>query len=285
MATRLTDLVPDQQPTKLAGGFQFTEGPVWHRDGYLLFSDVRANTIYKYTLDGRVEPHLKPSRNSNGLTYDRQGNLIACEHSGRRVSRQAPDGRMGPVASHWNGKRFNSPNDVVVHSSNCIFFTDPPYGITPDQAELGFNGLYRIDTDGNVHLLCSDFGRPNGLAFSPDESVLYVDDTERRNVRAFDAKADLTVTNDRLFIDMDVPEEGSPDGMKVDIEGNLYVTGGGGVWVVTPEAEHLGTLVFPEQPANLAFGGPDYRTLFATARTGLYSLRVHVPGIRLFQGD
>ena len=189
---------------------------------------------------------------------------------------------MVPIASRWNGKRFNSPNDVVVHSSGSVFFTDPPYGITPDQAEIGFNGLYRIDPDGSVHLLCSDFGRPNGLVFSPDESLLYVDDTERRNVRAFDMKSDLTLTNDRVFMDMDVPEEGSPDGMKLDINGNLYVTGGGGIWVITPEGEHLGTIAFPELPANVAFGGSDYRTLFVTARTGLYSVKVRVPGIGPF---
>ena len=282
MAVGLNDLVSQTRPEKLAGDFQFTEGPVWHPDGYLLFSDIPANTINRYTPGGGIEPYVKPSRNSNGLTYDRQGRLIACEHSGRQVSRQAADGTMVPIAQEWGGKRFNSPNDVVVHSGGSIFFTDPPYGITPDQSELGFNGLYRIDPDGGVELLCSDFGRPNGLAFSPDESVLYVDDTERRNVRAFDVKPDLTLADDLVFIDMDVPEQGSPDGMKVDTLGNLYVTGGGGIWVITPEAEHLGTLAFPEQPANLAFGGDGDRTLFVTARTGLYSIRVRVSGITPF---
>ena len=282
MASKLTDLVPTQIPARLAGGFQFIEGPVWHPDGYLLFSDIPANTINRYTPDGKVQPHIRPSRNSNGLTYDHQGRLVACEHSGRQVSCQDAGGRMAPIATLWDGKRFNSPNDVVVHSGGSIFFTDPPYGIKPEQAELGFNGLYRIDTDGSVHLLCRDFGRPNGLAFSPDESVLYVDDTERRNVRAFDMGPDLSLANGRVFIDMNVPEQGSPDGMKVDAEGNLYVTGGGGIWVITPQGEHLGTIAFPEQPANLAFGGPDYRTVFVTARTGVYRVEVGVPGIRPF---
>jgi gluconolactonase len=190
---------------------------------------------------------------------------------------------MVPVASRWDGKRFNSPNDIVVRSNGSIFFTDPPYGIKPEQSELDFNGLYRIDPDGTVHLLCSDFGRPNGLAFSPDESVLYVDDTERRNVRAFHVQNDLSLKNDRVFIDMNVPEEGSPDGMKVDVQGNLYVTGGGGIWVITPAGRHLGTIAFPELPANLAFGGKDYKTVFVTARTGLYSVQVHVAGIRPFK--
>ena len=280
MPTQLTDIVPDQQPRKLAGDFQFTEGPVWLPDGYLLFSDIPANAIIKYTPDGAVETYLSPSRNSNGLTLDRSGRLVACEHSGRQVSRQDSSGQMVTVASRWDGKRLNSPNDVVVHSSGRIFFTDPPYGIEPEQAEIGSNSVYRIDADGSVTLLESDFDRPNGLAFSPDESVLYIDDSARRNVRAFDLQADFSLINDRVFIDMDVEERGNPDGMKVDTEGNLYVTGAGGVWVITPDGTHLGTIVFPELPANLAFGGDSYQTLFVTAQTSLYSVQIAVPGIR-----
>ena len=280
MATQYTDLVPNQQPKKLAGDFQFTEGPVWLPDGYLLFSDIPADAILKYTPDGTVETYLSPSRNSNGLTLDRSGRLVACEHSGRQVSVQDSSGQMATVASRWSGKRLNSPNDVVVHSSGRIFFTDPPYGIEPEQAEIGFNGVYRIDTDGSVTLLESDFGRPNGLAFSIDESILYVDDTERRNVRAFDVQGDFSLSNDRVFMDMDTAENGSPDGMKVDTEGNLYVTGAGGAWVITPDGTHLGTIEFPELPANLAFGGDGYKTLFVTARTSLYSVQINVPGIR-----
>ena len=187
---------------------------------------------------------------------------------------------MATVASRWDGKRLNSPNDVVVHSSGRIFFTDPPYGIEPEQAEIGFNGVYRIDVDGSVTLLESDFGRPNGLAFSIDESILYVDDTERRNLRAFDIRGDFTLSDDRVHMNMDVEEMGSPDGMKVDTEGNLYVTGAGGIWVITPDGMHLGTIEFPEPPANLAFGGDGYQTLFVTARTSLYSVQINVPGIR-----
>ena len=189
-------------------------------------------------------------------------------------------GSMETVADSWDGKRLNSPNDVVVHSSGRIFFTDPPYGISPEESEIGFNGVYRIDSDGSVTLLESDFGRPNGLAFSADESVLYIDDTERRNVLAFDLGSDFGLTNDRVFVNMDVEESGSPDGMKVDTQGNLYITGAGGVWVVTQSAERLGTIAFPEHPANLAFGGDDYKTLFVTARTGLYSVQVNIAGIK-----
>ena len=280
MPTEFSDVVPQQEAKKLAGDLQFTEGPLWHPDGYLLFSDIPADEIKKYTPGGSVETHLTPSRNSNGLTFDREGRLVACEHTGRQVSRQSAAGLMEPVATHYDGKRLNSPNDVVVHSSGRIFFTDPPYGIEPEQAEIGFNGVYRIDADGSVTMLGSDFGRPNGLAFSPDESVLYVDDTERRNVRVFDVQADFSLSNDRVFIDMDTSEAGSPDGMKVDTEGNLYVTGAGGVWVITSDGTHLGTIAFPELPANVAFGGDDYQTLFVTARTGLYSVQINVPGIK-----
>ena len=212
MPTNMNNLVPEQEPVKLAGDLQFTEGPVWHPDGYLLFSDIPSNDIKKYTPGGSVETHLTPSRNSNGLTFDREGRLVACEHTGRQVSRQSADGAMEPVATHYDGKRLNSPNDVVVHSNGRIFFTDPPYGIEPEQAEIGFNGVYRIDADASVTMLESDFGRPNGLAFSPDESILYVD-TERRNVRAFDVGDGFSLSNDRVFIDMDTPEAGSPDGM------------------------------------------------------------------------
>ena len=280
MSVTFMDLVPDPAPRKLAGDFQFTEGPVWHPDGYLLFSDIPANRIVKYNPDsGVAETYLEPSRNSNGLTLESGGRLIACEHTGRQVSRQLDDGTMQTVASHWDGKRLNSPNDLIVHSGGSIVFTDPPYGIQPEEAEIGLNGVYRIDADGSVTLLASDFGRPNGLAFSPDESVLYVDDTERRNVRAFDVSPGLSLINDRIFIDMDTRAAGSPDGMKVDTGGNLYVTGAGGVWVINAVGEHLGTIRFPELPANLGFGGPDRKTLYVTARTSLYSVGVAVSGI------
>ena len=278
--TTFADLIPDPTPTKLLGGLQFTEGPVWHPDGYLLFSDIPANRIVKYAPgDGAAETHLSPSGNSNGLTFDREGRLMACEHGGRRVSRQTEGGRMETVASHWNGKRLNSPNDLVVHSSGAVFFTDPPYGIRADESQIGFNGVYRVDADGAITLLATEFGRPNGIAFSPDESILYVDDTERRNVRAFDVGDDLRLSGDRVLIDMDTDEAGSPDGMKVDTLGNLYVTGAGGVWVASAAGERLGVIAFPELPANVGFGGADGRTLFVTARTGLYSVRVGAAGI------
>lgn len=282
MSNTLEDFVLTETVQKLAGDFGFTEGPVWHPDNYLLFSDIPASRINKYTPDSNVHPYLEPSGNSNGLTFDREGRLIACEHTGRRVSRQDSDGSMVTVADSWEGKKLNSPNDVVVHSNSRIFFTDPPYGISPEEEEIGFNGVYRIDPDGSVVLLGSDFGRPNGIAFSPDESILYVADTERSEVRAFDLTPNQDLSNDRVFIPIDVEGAGMPDGMKVDEHGNIYVTASDGVWVITPSAEHVGTITFPEQPANLAFGADDNKTLFVTARTGLYSVRVNVPGITVY---
>ena len=278
MAETLADLVPEQDPVTISEGFQFTEGPVWHPDGFLLFSDIPASTIYRYVPGAAPEAHIAPSGNSNGLTYDRGGRLLACEHGGRRVSRMSESGAMETVADRFNGKRLNSPNDIVVHSSGAIFFTDPPYGIDPDPGEQGFNGVYRIDLDGAVSLLNREMDRPNGLALSLDESILYVDDSRNRHVLAFPLGADLSVGDPTVLVDMNVEAQGGPDGMKLDSEGNLYVTGPGGLWVVSPEGNHLGTIEFPQLPANLCFGGEDLRTIYVTARTGLYSIRVNVPG-------
>ncbi len=278
---RMLDHIPDQDPRQLATGFQFTEGPAWHPDGYLLFSDIYGDTIYRWTPDGGATPYIKPSRNSNGLTFDHRGRLVACEHGGRMVSRMAIGKQMETLVDRYEGRRLNSPNDVVVHSGGAIYFTDPPYGIQPEDAELDFNGVYRLDPDGNMTLLVSDFLRPNGLAFSPDESVLYIDDSRRRHVRAFDVEPDGSLSNDRAFVDMDIDKPRNPDGMKVDIEGNLYITGAGGLWVVDPNGHHLGTFEFPEPPANVAFGGPDNQTIYATARTSLYSIRCKIPGIKV----
>ena len=282
MAANLRDLVPEQDPATVAEGFEFTEGPVWYSDGYLLFSDIPANTIYRYLPGGSPEPYLSPSRNSNGLTFCPQGRLLACEHGGRQVSWMGDNGEMVPLATHYDGKRLNSPNDIVVHSGGSIFFTDPPYGIDPEPGEQGFNGVYRLDPDGAITLLNRDMDRPNGLAFSLDESLLYVDDSRNRHVLAYPLHADLSVGEPSVLVDMDVAARGGPDGMKVDSQGNLYVTGPGGLWVTTPAGEHLGTVEFPQLPANLCFGGPDYQTIYLTARTGLYRIRVNVPGNPVF---
>ena len=282
MASSLQEIISNPVPSTIAEGFEFTEGPVWHPEGYLLFSDIPANTIYRYEPGKAPQPYLSPSGNSNGLTFDRSGRLLACEHGGRRVSRMSDNGVMETLAEQYNGNRLNSPNDIVVHSSGAIFLTDPPYGIDPDPGEQGFNGVYRLDPNGTVNLLSQDMNRPNGLALSLDESVLYVDDSRNRHVLAFSLNSALGVREPEVLVDMDVDASGGPDGMKIDSEGNLYVTGPGGLWVVTSDGNHLGTIEFPQLPANLCFGGPDYKTIYVTARTGLYSIEVNVPGIPVF---
>lgn len=276
------DIVPrDARIQKIAGDFRFTEGPVWNRSGYLLFSDIPANTIYKWVPSGTVTVFRSPSGNSNGLTYDKQRRLIACEHSTRRVTRTEKDGSITVLAERYDGKRLNSPNDVVVKSDGSIYFTDPPYGISPDQQELPFCGVYRISPKGELTLLVSDFSRPNGLAFSPDEKRLYIaDSSDRSHIRVFDVKPDGTLENGRLFAVLKTGEEGVPDGMKVDTQGNLYSTGPAGIWIFRPDGTHLGTIRFPEVPANCAFGGRDGRWLYVTARTSVYRIRLKIPGIR-----
>jgi gluconolactonase len=244
----------------------------------LLFSDIPANRIYRWTAESNIEVWREPTGNSNGLTLDREGRLIACEHTTRRVSRTEGDGTVITLADQYQGKRLNSPNDVVVKSDGTIYFTDPPYGIEPEEREQPCNGVYRILMDGTIELLIDDFDRPNGLAFSPDESILYVDDSPRRHVRAFDVQADGRLTNSRILADLDHPQPGSPDGMKVDEAGHLFVTGATGIWVFEPDGTHLGVIVTPERPANCAWGDADRKSLYITARTSLYRIRVKVPG-------
>lgn len=282
MPLTLRDLVPEQQTQLVAKGFQFTEGPVWHPEGYLLFSDIPGNAINRYVPNRGVQKFVSPSRNSNGLTFDRDCRLLACEHGGRQVSRIDDAGDMRPLVESYDGKPLNSPNDIVVHSSGSIFFTDPPYGIDPDPGEQGFNGVYRYDPAGGVTLLRDDLVRPNGLAFSPDETVLYVADSRSRQVLSFRVNRDLSLGTPTEFANMDVPGTGNPDGMKVDTQGNVFVAAAGGIWILEPSGHHVGIVEFPELPANLAFGDQRYRTLYVTARTAVYSIHVHVPGIPPF---
>jgi gluconolactonase len=282
---KLKSLVEPGDPESLASGFQFTEGPIWMPDGFLLFSDIPANRIYKWTPERQVEVWREPTGNSNGLTIDRQNRLIACEHGHRRVSRTEVDGTVVALADRYKSKQLNSPNDVVVKSDGTVYFTDPPYGIEPEEREQPCNGLYRILPDGTVELLADDFDRPNGLAFSPDESILYVDDSPRRHVRAFAVRSDGTLTNSRVIADMDHPQPGSPDGMKIDQAGHLYVAGATGIWVFEPDGTCLGVIVTPERPANCAWGDDNRKSLYITARTSLYRIRVKVPGLpAVFEG-
>ena len=284
-------LVPQDNAIEcVASGFGFTEGPVWDGDT-LLFSDIPASRTVRWRQlpEGpEVTTFRAPTGKANGLTLDKQGRLIRCEHSGRRVSRLEGDGTITTLADRYEGKRLNSPNDVVVKADGSIYFTDPPYGLETSSAggpepgavkELDFHGVYRVGPDGILTLLADDFDRPNGLAFSPDEHLLYIDDTTRRQVRVFTVQDDGTLADGRVFADMQSPDEGGPDGMKVDVEGNIYCTGPGATWVYSPAGKLLGRIVTPERPANLAFGDSDWQTLFITARTSIYRLRVAVPGI------
>jgi sugar lactone lactonase YvrE len=287
---RLEDATPQfrrllSMMERIATGFSFTEGPVWRGDD-LLFSDIPNNRTVRYRPlpEGpEITTFRHPSGNANGLTLDRQGNLIACEHSGRRVSRVAADGNVQTLADTYEGKRLNSPNDVVVRSEGSIFFTDPPYGLRnqSEGKELPFNGVFRLDPSGALHLLVDDFERPNGLAFSPDEKTLYVDDSFKWHIRAFDVGSDGSLSNGRILCELKPKpdERGVPDGMKVDCEGNIYCTGPGGVWIFSEMGRLLGRIVMPEVTANLAFGGEDRQTLYLTGSTSLYRLRVSVPGV------
>ena len=276
---KLKSLIESGDPELLDTGFEFTEGPLWMDDLGFLFSDIPADKIYKWTEDGGTEIWRDGSGNANGLSQDMEGRLIACEHGTRRVSQTGSDGRVIAIASEYQGGRLNSPNDIVTHSSGQIYFTDPPYGIEEADREQPVNGVYRITLDGDLELLADDFYRPNGLAFSPDESTLYIDDSGKRHVRVFDVLPDGDLSNSRLFADMDHPQLGSPDGMKVDVEGNIYVAGATGLWVFEPDSNLLGVIVTPERPSNCAWGDEDRQTLYITARTSIFRIRTKIPGI------
>jgi gluconolactonase len=263
---------------KLAGKFKFTEGPVWvAAKNELLFSDIHSNRIVRCK-DGKCETFRQPSGNANGLTLDQQGRLIACEHGPRRVTRTEADGTITVLADRYEGRRFNSPNDVVVKSDGAIYFTDPPFGVKSKERELDFQGVYRISPDGMaLTLVARDFIMPNGLAFTPDEKILYINDTERGHIRAFDVAADGTLTNGRVFASR-IP---GADGIKVDTEGNVYCTSKSGVMVFDRTGKYLGTFATPEQPANCAFGDADGKSLYLTCRTGLYRIRLAVSGLKV----
>jgi len=271
--------------TNLAGGFMFTEGPVWDRSKQCLyFSDIPANTIYCYSQASGISVLRKPSNNANGNTIDHDGRLLTCEHHSRRVTREGVNG-VEAIATHYQGKRLNSPNDIIVASDGSIIFTDPHYGLMeglggPAAQELPFRGVYRLALGATEPtLLVDDFTAPNGLALSLDERILYVDDTIGMHLRAFEVRSDWTLTNSRVLFDFprDVAE-GVPDGLKLDAQGNIYCTGPHGVWVISPAGAALGCIHMPEVTANLNWGGEDGYTLFLTASTSVYSLRTLARG-------
>ena len=295
---------------RVATGFGFSEGPVWVRKGgFLIFSDISANVINRLgPATGRVSVYLEKTGftgadpagvggeqtnvrgepiyliGSNGVTIDPQGRVAFNAMGDRQVVRIEADGRRTVLASRFEGKRLNSTNDLVFKKNGSLYFTDPPSGLRgrndDPKKELPFNGVYLLK-DGTLQLLAKDLANPNGIALSPDERILYVNSSADRKIYRFDVRADDTVANGRLLVDMSTETQpGVPDGMKVDERGNLYSTGAGGIWVISPEGTHLGTLVFPEQPANLAFGDADGRTLYVTARSSVYRVRLTVAGVR-----
>ncbi|MSQ25512.1 MAG: SMP-30/gluconolactonase/LRE family protein [Dehalococcoidia bacterium] len=277
---------------KIGTGFMFTEGPVWHRQERVLrFSDIPANQIKQWSQAAGVTTYRDPSAKSNGMTYDRQGRLVVCEHAGRRVSRTEADGSLTTLAIMFEGKRLNSPNDVVCKSDGAIYFSDPEYGIVMDHVgmrmpkELAFQGVFRISPDGKkLDCVARDFTKPNGLAFSPDEKTLYVDDTEKMHIRAFDVKGDGTLANSRVFATLAGDGTGRPDGMKVDSLGNVYCTGPGGVHVLAPDGKLVGRITTPASCANLAWGEDDWKTLFLTVSDSVYRLRMKVAGVAVGKG-
>jgi gluconolactonase len=272
-------------------GCTFTEGPIWMPDGSLHFSDMPADKRRRWHADDGVEVLRDPSNKCNGMTLDNDGNLIVCEHSTSTVVRESPDGGRETLASYWGVKQLNSPNDVIVASDGSIIFTDPTYGRLPGfgverEQDLDFQGVYRIPAgDGDLQLLVDDFGQPNGLCFSLDESLLYVNDTERAHIRVFDVGADHELSNSRVFAenigDGDLAKGGLVDGMKLDERGNVYVTGPSGVWVIGPDGTHLGTIEVPESVGNLNWGDDDWKTLYIPASTSVYRVRCKVSGNRL----
>jgi gluconolactonase len=292
-------IVPrDARIEKVAEGFLFTEGPVWIPEGYLLFSDPNANRIYKWAPDGMLSVFREASGytgadiaeygqpGSNGLTLDAQGRLTINEHGNRRVTRLERDGTLTVLASSYQSKRLNSPNDLVYRSDGTLYFTDPPFGLPKfsddPRKELAFSGIYKA-SDGKVQLVSRDLTGPNGIAFSPDEKSLYVGDWDekRKIVMRYPVNADGSLGAGAVFIDMtSATGEDAIDGIKVDKRGNVYVSGPGGLWILSPDGTHLGTIVGPEHPHNFAWGDADGRTLYLCARTGLYRIRLSIPGVR-----
>lgn len=277
---------PNAKLEKIATGFGFTEGPVWDEAGFLYVSDETLNKIFRVYPDGRKQEVIALG-DPDGNTFDRQHRLIDCASVLRAIIEVTAEGKYKILADRYEGKKFNSPNDVIVGPDGALYFTDPTLDLVAgEKQEIPFQGVYRLDRDGNVHLLTQDLTQPNGLAFSPDGKHFYVDDSERRNIRVYDVASDGTVSNGHVFgVEPGGRDDGVPDGMKVDENGNLFVTGPKGIWVWDASGNHLGTIVMPEQPANLTWGDKQFHTLYITATTSVYRLetktRGYLPGSKV----
>jgi gluconolactonase len=284
--TELRELIDlSAEPEELAGGFLFTEGPVWDpARRIVIFSDIPANAKYRWSPEEGARVYRTPSHFSNGHTLDAEGRLIACEHQSRRVTRETA-GSVEVLADRYRGRRLNSPNDVIVAPDGSIIFTDPTYGLKkadeggPQGAELDFRGVYRIPPGGDeLELLVADFTQPNGLAFSPDARRLYIGDSAEAHIRVFDVQERWSLTGGEVLLNMQRGEPGATDGMKVDERGNVWSTGQGGIWIIAPTGVVLGRILWPEITSNCNWGEDDRHTLYVTATHGLYRIRARVAG-------
>jgi gluconolactonase len=287
--SRLISIVRrDAELERLAGGFEFTEGPVWHPYAkFLIFSDMPGDHMRRWTPKEGVSTFRKPCNMANGNAYDRRGRLVTCEHASSRVSRTETDGSTVALATHYKDRELNSPNDVVVRSDNTIFFTDPdfgrrPYYGRPRESQLEFRGVYLIKPDGELSLLVDDFGQPNGLCFSRDETKLFVNDSPRRHIRVFNVDGYALSGGDVWAETGGAEGERTPDGMKIDSAGNLFCVGPGGIHIFDDVGRRLGVILVPENVANFTWGEDDLKSLLITASTSLYRLRVEVPALPAF---